>query len=131
MLQCPEAGNFVFNFLKSGGHLYATKYLTFNDLSDGIPSLLLSCEIAIVAPFFLVAYSAKQYSIQISADEERSPRSYQGGPLGLQALVYAVNIIAIVSTRGEGIKARRSGCGSNIGRQTQLNYIPGSNAQHH
>jgi hypothetical protein len=112
---------FVFNFLKSGGHLHAGTHLTFNDLSNGIPALLLSCEIAVLAPLLLIVYSPSRYIIRTLSEEERSPRGYQGGPLGIHALLSALNVIDIIGTLVQGIKARGGGSGFSLGMQNQVN----------
>ncbi|KAG0652534.1 Transmembrane [Hyphodiscus hymeniophilus] len=105
---------FIFNFLESGGHLQANKYLSFNDLSHGIPSLMLSCEIAIIAPFFFIAYSPKRYIIRNPSDEARRHQGYAGGPFGFYAILSAINIVDIVTTLLQAIKGRAEGGGFNI-----------------
>jgi hypothetical protein len=112
---------FVFNFLKSSGDLHANKYLTFNDLSNGIPALILSCEVALISPFFLIAYSPSRYVICTSSEEGRSPGCYQGGPLGIYGLLAAINVIDIVGALVQGIKARGRGSGFSRAAQDRLN----------
>ena len=85
-----------------------------------MPSLLLSCEIAIVAPFFLIAFSAKRYVIRSAEEEARFPRGYQGGPLGIHAILSAFNIIDIISTLVQGIKARGGDAGYSQGMQNSV-----------
>ena len=101
---------FIFGILMSSGTLHANKYLTFNDLSHGIPSLLLSCEVALLSPFFLIAYSAKRYTLGGSSPASAPTMAhYQGGPLGAKAIFSAINIIDIVGAMVQGIKGRGGG----------------------
>jgi hypothetical protein len=94
----------------SSGTLHANKYLTFNDLSNGIPSLILSCEVALLAPFFLIAYSCKRYTLG-KASSESAPTlgNYEGGPLGIKAMFAAINIVDIVVAMVQGIRASSGG----------------------
>ena len=90
----------IFSFLRKND-LHATRYLTFNDLSNGLPALILCCEIALISPFFLVAYSIKPYILsRMSSAENPSSRHgmqhYQGGPLGFYAILQAINVFDIV-----------------------------------
>lgn len=104
----------IFSFLRSSGDLHASKYFTFNDLANGLPSLILCCEMAIIAPFFLVVYSIKPYTLgQITSPENPSSRHgidhYQGGPLGLYALLQAVNVFDLIVELVKGTKAKFGG----------------------
>ncbi|KAE8441954.1 hypothetical protein EG329_004162 [Mollisiaceae sp. DMI_Dod_QoI] len=101
---------FVFNFLKSSGRLHATKYLTFNDLANAMPSLILSCEMALIAPFFVFAYPVRPYIIRNSSAPEgtRSER-YLGGPWGIRAMFSATNILDIVMGLVKAFKTRSAG----------------------
>jgi hypothetical protein len=74
-----------------------------------------------VAPFFLIAYSANRYIIRTSSEEERSPRGYHGGPLGIYAILSAINIIDIIGALVQGIKARGGGIGWSLGMQNPVN----------
>ena len=108
---CPrsQADNifqFVFNFLMTGGHLYATKYFTFDDLSKGLPSLILSCEMALIAPFFLHAYSYAPYILSRPASLSGGRLEYQGGTFGISAILSALNIVDIVSALLTGVRAK-------------------------
>ena len=105
---------FVFNFLMTSGHLHANKYLTFNDLSKGLPSLILSCEIAIIVPFFLHAYSYAPYILGRPASVSGSQLRYHGGRFGITAILSALNIVDIVSALVLGVKAKASSAGRNV-----------------
>jgi len=94
---------FVFNFLRSGGHLHANDHLSFNDLSNGIPSLILGCEVALLSPYFVYAYSYKPYVIRSS-----SPTGYLGSA---RAILSALNIVDIITGMVEGIRGRLDGNG--------------------
>jgi len=103
---------FVFNFLRSGGHLHANDHLTFHDLTNGIPSLLLGCEVALLSPFFLYAYSYKPYVIRSA-----SPSGYLGS---FRAILSALNVVDIIMGMVEGIRGRLdggSGVGEGMGRR--------------
>jgi hypothetical protein len=101
---------FVFGILTSSGTFHANKYLTFNDLSHGIPSLILSCEVALLAPFFLIAYSCKRYMLGMASSESAPTlANYEGGPLGIKAIFTAINIVDIVGPMVRGIKASSGG----------------------
>ena len=100
----------VFSFLQSS-HLHANKYFTFNDLSNGLPALILCCELALISPLFLMAYSVKPYFLgRRSSAENPSSRHdmqhYQGGPLGFYAILRAINIFDIVTELLKSAKAR-------------------------
>lgn len=79
-----------------------------NYLSNSIPSLLLSCEIALFAPFFLFAFPWAPYVIGsvLAADRTPKPRQYYGGFLGLKALLMAANIFDIFMALGKGLIAK-------------------------
>jgi len=94
---------FVFNFLRSGGHLHASDHLSFNDLSNGIPSLILGCEVALLSPYFIYAYSYKPYVIRSS-----SPTGYLGSA---RAILSALNIVDIITGMAQGIRGRLDGNG--------------------
>jgi hypothetical protein len=96
----------VFGFLTSGGHLHASKYFTFDDLSNGLPSLILCCEIALVSPFFLIAYSVSPYKVR-----DASQRYYGV----ISAIFSAINIFDIVILM---VKAARGRGGSRVSAST-------------
>jgi hypothetical protein len=114
----------IFSFLRSSGDLQATKYLTFNDLSNGLPALILCCEMAFISPLFLIAYSTKPYTLgRLSSPENPSLRNgmqhFQGGPLGFYATLQAINVFDIVIELLKGAKAKVSGTSS----QSRIQYI--------
>ena len=101
----------IFSFLNSSGHLHATKYLTYNDLSNGLPALILCCEMALIAPFFLMAFSIKPYTLgHMLSPENPSSRHdmkhYQGGPLGFYAILQGINAFDILIELLKGVKAK-------------------------
>ena len=101
----------IFSFLVSKGDLHASKYMTYNDLSNGLPAFILCCELAIISPFFLVAFSVKPYKLGHMASPE-NPSSwhdmmhYQGGPLGIYAIAKAINVFDIVIELMKGAKTK-------------------------
>ncbi len=114
----------IFSFLYSSGNLHPTKYLTFNDLNNGLPALILCCEMALISPFFLIAYSVKPYTIgRVSSSESLSLRNgmqhYQGGRLGFYAILQAINVFDIVIELLKGAKAKASG----TSLQSRYQYI--------
>lgn len=88
---------FIFNLLKSSHALHPTSHLTLDDISNSIPSLLLSCEIALVTPFFLYAFPWAPYKLRsiAASDRNHKPQHYYGGFLGVRALLAAANIFDI------------------------------------
>lgn len=91
----------IFSFLTSSGVLHANKYLTIEDFTNGLPPLILCCEMALVAPFFYFAYPVRPYKIgngQFYEDgmRVRDTRHYQGGPVGVYAVLRALNIFDMV-----------------------------------
>ena len=101
----------IFSFLQSSGNLHANKYLTFNNLTNGLPSLILCCEMALISPFFLMFYSIKPYILgHMSSPENPSSRHdiqrYQGGPLGFYAILQAINVFDIVIELLKGTRAK-------------------------
>jgi Organic solute transporter Ostalpha len=112
---------FVFNFLTSGGHLHPTTHLTFDDLSRGLPSLLLSCEVALFSPFFLYAYTCSPYIVRRGTPANcTSPQGYYGGPSGVHAILSAINVVDIVAEFVQGIKARAGGTGRGVGNYASM-----------
>lgn len=101
----------VFSFLVSQGDLKASRYMTYHDITNGLPNLILCCELALISPFFLVAYPVKPYKLgYMAAPENPSSRHgmthYQGGPLGVYALAHAVNFFDLVMELVKGTKAK-------------------------
>ena len=101
----------IFSFLHSSGDLHANKYLTFNDLTNGLPSLILCCEMALIAPVFLMVYSIKPYTLGHMASPEypssrHGMQHYQGGPLGVYAILQAINVFDIVIELLKGTRAK-------------------------
>jgi hypothetical protein len=66
-----------------------------------MPSLILSCETATVVLFFFHAFSPNQYIVGCGRTTPHSrpiPHEYYGGPLGIKAILSAINIFDIVRT---------------------------------
>jgi hypothetical protein len=121
----------VFSLLVSQGDLKPNKFMTYNDISKGLPALILCCELALVSPFFLLAFPVKPYKLgHMVAPENLSSRHdmthYQGGPLGVYAIVQAVNVVDLVMELVKGTKAKlRRGGGH---QYVQPGYVlPGYN----
>jgi hypothetical protein len=108
----------IFGFLKSSGSLHATKYLTFDDLAYGLPSLILSLEVALLSPCFIFIYSVSPYIIKRSTEQAPSYYTTYHGPV--RAFISAINIFDIVGDLVQGMKARTGGGskGSYLGTQT-------------
>ncbi len=101
----------IFSLLHSSGDLQANEYLIFNDLTIGLPSLILCYEMALISPFFLMVYSVKPYILgHMSSPENPSSRHgtqhYQGGPLGVYAILQAINVFDIVIELLRGTRAK-------------------------
>ncbi|CAF9911857.1 hypothetical protein IMSHALPRED_010598 [Imshaugia aleurites] len=66
---------------------------------------------ALITPFFLIAYSIKPYRLgQISLPENPSSRHgmqhYHGDPLGFYAVLQALNVFDIVTELLQGVKGK-------------------------
>lgn len=69
--------------------------------------MMLCCEMAIIAPFFLVAYSNKNYKLgPTSTASGPYYKEYQGGPLGVYALMSALNYFNLVGELWRGFRAK-------------------------
>jgi len=100
----------IFSFLNSSGNLKPNKYLTYDDISNGLPSLILCCEMAIIAPVFYFAYSIKPYKIGAATPAHGpSPQYYQGGPGGIRAILSALNVFDLLGTLLAGMRGRFRG----------------------
>ena len=88
----------IFSFLKSSGDLKATKYMTFNDLSVGIPALIICGEMAIFSILFQFSYSSAPYAQKYRQGNGRiqgtnTAADYgRGIPSWPSALVSAINV---------------------------------------
>ncbi|KAF7934707.1 uncharacterized protein EAE98_002752 [Botrytis deweyae] len=76
----------VFAFLSS--RLSPTNKLTTRDLTDGIPSLLVSLEMVIFSILFLKFYAVGEYA--------KGRETYQGGFMGIKAIAGAANFVAFI-----------------------------------
>lgn len=97
---------FIFNILRGHNTLHPTAQLSYNDLYNSIPALLLSIEIAIICPAFLLTFPSRPYSIKRG---EYGPKDYHGGVLGLGAVFDAINILDIFVALGNGLQAKMAG----------------------
>ncbi|KAH8669499.1 organic solute transporter Ostalpha-domain-containing protein [Tricladium varicosporioides] len=89
--------NIIFSFLNSSGVLKPTSHYTFQDLSVGVPSLIISIEMVIFSLAFLYIYRTREYFHKNGATAvPLGHGGYQGGPMGVKALAQAVNIVDIV-----------------------------------
>ncbi|OCL13549.1 hypothetical protein AOQ84DRAFT_385338 [Glonium stellatum] len=84
--------NIILGLLVSFHVIKPSKYMTYHDISIGLPNLVLACETPIFAAFIMVAYSTKPYtSLKVG-------RAYQGGPGGIKAILAALNYSDILSS---------------------------------
>lgn len=112
-----KLNQFIFSILASEKVLKANKYMSYDDLANGLPSLLLCCEMVLVATFMLFAYPATPYIL--SASNASTGRYYQGGPMGIKAFTKALNIFAVVkdflyvisSSKNSGYRQAQGGPG--------------------
>ncbi|KAF2475427.1 uncharacterized protein BDR25DRAFT_331855 [Lindgomyces ingoldianus] len=79
--------SFIFGILVSSNVINPSKYFTYDDLTVGLPSLLLACEMPIFAVLLIFAYSASPYKGQKITSNK--------GPI--RALVDAFNLLDILS----------------------------------
>lgn len=95
--------------------LEATEHVAYPDLKVGIPSFLLCVEMAIFAIMHIFAYPYKPYIT--GSEQDKYPSSHdpshpdinkigpkQGGPLGIRAIVDAMNPWDLVKAFGRGIR---------------------------
>ncbi|TVY14449.1 Transmembrane protein, partial [Lachnellula arida] len=87
--------NLVFSFLQSS--MKPTEHYTYNDLTIGLPNLLLSVEMVIFALAFLYVFRAHEYYANKGASVvPLGHGGYQGGFLGIKAIIKAFSIIDIL-----------------------------------
>ncbi|KAH8882018.1 hypothetical protein GQ53DRAFT_772909 [Thozetella sp. PMI_491] len=92
--------NIIFQILQSTGQLNPTDTLTYADLHVGIPNMINCVEMVFFSIFFCYAYSWQPYLLKNQARKlvppaggpgvQITPR-YQGGPLGMHALLAMLN----------------------------------------
>jgi len=93
----------LFNFL-GGGHVHPTAKFSYYDLTVGLPSALICLEMIFIAIFFHYAYTAGPYKLFGERDFSRKTmglslslyKTYQGGPLGIKAILMAMNPVDII-----------------------------------
>ncbi|TVY40956.1 Transmembrane protein [Lachnellula occidentalis] len=87
--------NLVFSFLQSS--MKPTDHYTYNDLTIGLPNLLLSVEMIVFALAFLYVFRAHEYySNKVSSVVPLGHGGYQGGFLGIKAIIQAFSLIDII-----------------------------------
>jgi hypothetical protein len=88
----------VFSLLTSSNTLKPSNHITFNDLSIGIPNLLLTIEMAIISIAFLYIYRTQEYIYKPTAVSAvpLGHGGYQGGFMGFRAYAQAINTIDIL-----------------------------------
>jgi hypothetical protein len=82
----------VLGILVSSHVIKPTKYMSYHDISIGLPNFILACELPFFAAMIMVAYSIKPYT------SLKMGRTYQGGPGGIKAIVAALNYSDILSS---------------------------------
>ncbi|OCL02017.1 DUF300-domain-containing protein [Glonium stellatum] len=82
----------LFSILVSSRVIKPTKYLSYHDISVGLPNFVLACEMPFFSALIMVAYSVKPYT------STKLGRDYQGGPGGIKALLEALNYSDILSS---------------------------------
>nr|POE59306.1 transmembrane protein [Quercus suber] len=97
----------------SNGPLQPSERIAYSDIKVGIPSVLLCIEMAIFAVMHLFAFPWKEYRIKQNSNMLTAPGSgysgdtpakYQGGFLGLYALMDAFNPWDIVKASARGFR---------------------------
>lgn len=116
----------LISFLTSSGAVKATATIQTPDIKIGIPAMLLCIEMALFSVFHLYAFPWQVYDIrrsQIVASESApgflpDPKTaYQGGFMGIQALMDAFNPWDLVKNVGRGFRWFA------VGRRTRMNDI--------
>lgn len=93
----------------SAGAISATPEIALNDLKVGIPELLINIEMAIFGILHLWAFSWKPYRLSSQSTEitdfyGNGKASYQGGRLGLRALIDAMNPLDLLKAIGRSAR---------------------------
>lgn len=91
-------------------------------MANSIPALILSFEIALISPIFIFTFPWTPYKIGYGASRGQETKHYQGGFLGLHAVLSALNIIDIFIALGKGLQAKIGA----VSRNTQ-HALPPSN----
>ncbi|KAJ5795045.1 hypothetical protein N7457_001644 [Penicillium paradoxum] len=99
-----------------------TKYIAMNDLKVGIPELLINIEMAIFGILHLWAFSWKDYRLNNESSDVtdfygNGKSSYQGGRLGVLALIDAMNPLDLLKAIGRSARwlfVRRKNRGSEL-----------------
>lgn len=82
--------NVIFTILRSADALKPTSTLSYNDITFGLPNLLLCIEMLLFSFLHLVAFCSTPYYVSARA-------SYEGGTLGVKAIAAACNPVDIMS----------------------------------
>ncbi|KAL8791140.1 MAG: hypothetical protein Q9195_006037 [Heterodermia aff. obscurata] len=81
--------NIIFTILHSTNALKPTSALSYNDITFGLPNLLLCIEMLLFSFIHLVAFNSTPYHVA-------GRSSYEGGPLGVKAIAAACNPVDII-----------------------------------
>ncbi|KAF2763380.1 DUF300-domain-containing protein [Pseudovirgaria hyperparasitica] len=133
----------VINFLVSSGAWKPSDTIDYPDIKVGIPSMLLCIEMALFAVLHIWSFSWKEYDLSHKTDDtftdgtsESAPKSsYQGGPLGIKALLDAFNPWDLVKSTGRGFRwlfvgARKRHHDVSYQKGTHLGNLNGSEPQY-
>jgi hypothetical protein len=88
---------FVFSIV--AGQVEPTNTLSYNDIANTLPELLVCCEMVLFSVFFFFSYSHRPYILHKPGLEDghaMAPRKYQGGFLGIKSLLSALNPMEIL-----------------------------------
>ncbi|KUJ18918.1 DUF300-domain-containing protein [Mollisia scopiformis] len=88
----------IFSLLTSNNDLKPTNHITYNDLSIGLPNLILCLEMVIFSIAFLFIYRTQEYIFKASAESAvpLGHGGYQGGFMGFRAYGQAINFLDII-----------------------------------
>lgn len=94
----------LLSILAKVGLVYASDKLQTPDLLVGLPSAILCLEMGVLAIVHLWAYPSKPYVLAKSNLGNRDDAQYLGGPLGVYAILDALNPWDIVKAVGRSVK---------------------------
>ncbi|RFU27391.1 hypothetical protein B7463_g8936, partial [Scytalidium lignicola] len=82
----------IFTFLISGNKLKPTDHYTYNDITIAIPNIITTAEMVLFSLIFLYAFRTSEYVIGKGAQIRGKEGRYMGGPLGMTALLEAMDV---------------------------------------
>ncbi|KAJ5182686.1 hypothetical protein N7492_000302 [Penicillium capsulatum] len=99
----------LISLLVSGGAIKATDKMAMNDLKHGLPEFMINIEMFIFSLVHIWSFSFKPYVISNQATEitdfyGNGKASYEGGYLGLKALIDAMNPLDLFKAIGRGAR---------------------------